>query len=296
MEMRSESLTRANLDEVVAFVRRSNPFAQMIWGWDAGRFVDWRWGTNTLFETATPGWFSQHCRLFRDKTGVRAVSVAEYGEDDVCILTGSEDREAVEYALAWLLDHRRTVRLDCAEHAEWLRPILTAHGFRESVAGGVEWEFDLQVLREDGPVPGGFIVRSLTDEPTPDYAGIAACIRSAFASDFDFEPGLLSLEENPLFRPELSLFVRSPDGRIAAYCRGTVDPSTGVAGIDPVCCHPDFQRRGLSTAVVLACFRAQRRVGGRFCYIGSGREPAPGSYLYRSLGPSRVTGFTSWAA
>jgi ribosomal protein S18 acetylase RimI-like enzyme len=97
-----------------------------------------------------------------------------------------------------------------------------------------------------------------------------------------------------MFRPELSVVARSPRGRIAAYCRGTVDPRNGVGGIDPVCCDPDFRRMGLARAVVQACFRAQRDLGGRVSYIGSDREPAPGVHLYRSLGPSRQFDFCRW--
>ena len=104
-------------------------------------------------------------------------------------------------------------------------------------------------------------------------------------------PVILLLDK--LFPPRV--IARSPEGRIAAYCRGTVDPDSGVCGIDPVVCHPDFQRMGLSKALVHTCFRTQRALGGRFSYIGSAPEPAPGTYLYRSLGPSSRTATRTWS-
>jgi ribosomal protein S18 acetylase RimI-like enzyme len=82
---------------------------------------------------------------------------------------------------------------------------------------------------------------------------------------------------------------------VASYCRGTVDPGNGVCGIDPVATHPDFQRMGVATAVVRACFRTQAELGGRLSYIGSAAEPAPSTFLYRSLGPQRKYTFSSWA-
>ena len=97
-----------------------------------------------------------------------------------------------------------------------------------------------------------------------------------------------------MFRPELSVYVRSPEGTIVAYCRGTADPDNGVCGIDPVCTDPDFQRLGLGKAVVERCFANQRAVGGRFSYIGSLPEPAPGTFLYRSLGPRSRTDLSTW--
>jgi ribosomal protein S18 acetylase RimI-like enzyme len=144
-------------------------------------------------------------------------------------------------------------------------------------------------------VPEGFTIESLPEDRTDVYSGIAECIQRAFNTQHDVGAALVSLESNPMFRPELSVFARSPEGRIAAYSRGTVDPGNGICGIDPVCTHPDFQRMGLSKAVVLACFATQRSLGGRLSYIGSAPEPEPSTFLYRSLGPRHRYDFRSWS-
>ncbi|MCP4249967.1 MAG: GNAT family N-acetyltransferase, partial [bacterium] len=178
--------------------------------------------------------------------------------------------------------------------AEWLADLFAAAGLDEKPATGHDWEYDLGVAAVAPTIPDGFIVESLGGEPTADYPGIAECVKAAFGASHDVEAALISLQSNPMFRPELSVVARSPEGRIAAYCRGTVDPVNGICSIDPVCCHPDFQRLGLSKAIVRTCFLAQRDLGGRFSYIGSAPEPAPGTFLYRSLGPSRVTVNSSW--
>ena len=160
---------------------------------------------------------------------------------------------------------------------------------------GIEWEYDLSSPGDVSSVPAGFTIETLADDRAPDYAGIAECIERAFGSQHAMEPSLRSLESNPMFRPELSVVARSSDGRIAAYCRGSVDPVSGVGGIDPVCSHPDFQRLGLSKAIVQTCLHTQRALGGRFSYIGSAPEPAPGTFLYQSLGPSRKTSMSAWS-
>ena len=147
-------------------------------------------------------------------------------------------------------------------------------GLVEEQATGHEWEYDLGVAAVPPTIPEGFVVESLSNEQAADYPGIAECIRAAFNAQHDVEAALISLQSNPMFRSELSIVARSSEGRIAAYCRGTVDPVNGVCGIDPVCCHPDYQRMGLSKAVVRTCFGRQRDLGGRFCYIGSAPEPA----------------------
>lgn len=300
MHMNREPLTSGNLPEVIEFFRSSNPFAQKTWGWDTGRFMDWRWGSNIMREEANPGWFGRHCSVVRYGSEIRAVSVAEYGRDDECIITLGEDAEAIRQVLGWLPQRHaeRGIGLgfEFARNAEWLRAVFDDAGFAEEANTGPEFEFDLNQLTEPAPIPTGFTIESLTDDRAGDYAGIAECIKRAFDVDRDVEAVLRSLEANPMFRPELSIFARSAEGRVAAYCRGTVDPVNGVGGIDPVCTHPDFGRMGLGRAVVQACLKVQRDLGGRFSYIGSGKEPAPGAYLYRSLGPSDRIDFCRWSA
>jgi GNAT superfamily N-acetyltransferase len=189
------------------------------------------------------------------------------------------------------------ISFEFARDAEWLRTVFAAAaGFAEEPNTGPEFEFDLNDLSEPAPIPTGFTVESLSDDRAGDYAGIAECIKRAFDVDRDVEAVLRNLEANPMFRPELGVFARSPEGHIAEYCRGTVDAVNGVCGIDPVCTHPDFGWRGLGRAVVQACLKTQRDLGGRFSYIGSDKEPAPGAYLYRSLGPSDRIDLGRWSA
>jgi hypothetical protein len=298
MPLQNQALSGDNLDEVIAFIRESNPFAQRTWGWDTGRFMDWRYGANTSNDEETPGWFCEHCVVFRDGTLIKAVTVSEYGLQSACIITCDEDPDSIEEVLPWLMKHHAErgagVILDISDSVDWLKAILSDHGFTREVEAGSEWEYDLSSIAGTSQVPEGFTIEHLADGRSDDYDGIAECIKRAFNSDHDTRSTLTSIESSPMFQPELSVFARSPDGRIAAYCRGSVDPTNGVCGIDPVCCHPDFQRMGLSKAVVQTCLRTQRDLGGRFSYIGSAPEPAPGTYLYRSLGPSNMDVFSSW--
>lgn len=299
MHLSEEALTGENLDAVVAFVRRSNPFAQKNWGWDTGRFVDWRWGSNTRSDAEHPGWFANHCRVFRSDGELAAVAVAEYGGDDVCIITEGPNTAVVASVVAVLIKRRSDdgvgLRFEVADTATWLRSVFDRFGFVETPRTGTEWEYELAGVPDTSRIPAGFAVESLTDDRPADYAGIAECIQLAFNSKHDVRASLESLEANPMFRPELSVFARSPEGRIAAYCRGTVDPGNGVSSIDPVCTHPDFGRMGLGRAVVQECFRTQRGLGGLLCYIGSAPEPAPSTYLYRSLEPSSKTISSTWS-
>ena len=301
MTLHEEPLTDETLDEVVAFFRRSNPFAQKALGWDTGRFMDFRWANNAVRAAADPGWFGRYCRVFRDGDGIRAVTVAQDGGDAEFIITSGEDRIAVEHVLPRLIElhrERGTVpAFEISDTAEWLRETFAAAGLTEQKMTGHEWEYDLASLPELAAVAAGFTVETLEGavDRAAVYAGISDCFGKAFDRDEDGVPALLSVEQNPMFRPELSVFALSPEGTVVAYCRGTADPDNGVCGIDPVCTHPDFQRLGLGRAVVQRCFANQRALGGSFSYIGSLPEPAPGTFLYRSLGPKSRTGSSTWS-
>jgi hypothetical protein len=294
-----EPFSDTRVDEVIQFVRDANPFSQHNWGWDTGRFVDWRWSGNAVREAASPGWFSRAAVVFRDGTAIRALAIREYGDAAACIITPEEDPPAVRRALEWLIkDGARLgtgLTFEISNRAQWLRNIFSEAGMVEKPDTGREWEYDLSKIPNASPVPDGFSIEGLGPNRVDDYAGIAACVGAAFKIERDLTPVLVSIERNPFFRPELSVFARSPDGRVAAYCRGTVDPANGVCGIDPICTHPGYQKLGLGKAVVETCFRRQRALAGRFSYIGSAPEPAPGTFLYRALGPSNVQVFCEWS-
>ncbi len=298
MDLIEEPLTDATVDEVLQYVRKLGPLSQQIWGWDMGRFVDWRWGGNAIRTAGDPNWFGNACRIFRNGTEIQAVSMAEYGEEAEAILASPENREAIAHVLDLLIERHRergdAIGLEFSNTTEWLRRLCGDAGLTEKPDSGCEWEYDLSSVDTEAELPDGFVVESLREAPEGTLPGIAKCIQLAFDSPRDQEPPLRSIATNPMYRPELSVFARSPEGVVAAYCRGTVDPESGVCGIDPICTHPDYQKLGLGKAVVRATFAAQRALGGRFVYIGSAPPPAPGTFLYRSLGPSGMSMACEW--
>ncbi len=287
-------LADAVLDEAVAFVKSANPFAQHTWGWDAGRFIDFRWGGNINRDAAEPGFFERNGTVVRRGGEIVALVLAEDGGDDHCILTAREDPELLDWALRNLLDRRRGERLVLlpADDATWVHEVIARHGFVKGEVAGLEWGYDLDDVPE--PIePEGFVVDAIRGPE--DYAGIGRCLEGAFGGTRDRTPVLASLATNPMYQRKLSVVARAANGDIAAYCKGEVDPGTGVAGIDPVATRPDYQRRSLGKAVVLRCFAEQRRLGGTTSFIGSEPEGSAGSRLYRSLNPVSTMAHSEWA-
>ncbi|MDX2378950.1 MAG: GNAT family N-acetyltransferase [Acidimicrobiia bacterium] len=287
-------LTDDALEESIEFMKSANPFCQHTWGWDTGRFIDFRWGGNVLRDAAEPGFFERHGAVVRRGDDVVALVLAEVGADDHCILTARRDTTTLDWALQELLERRHGERLVLypSDEAAWVHEVIRRHGFVRGEVAGLEWGYDLGDVPEPFE-PESFVVDSIRGPE--DYASIDRCLEGAFGGNMDRIPILTSLATNPMVQRELSVVARATDGDIAAYCKGEVDPDTGVAGIDPVATRPDYQRRGLGRAVVLRCFAEQRRLGGTMSFIGSGPEDSAGSRLYQLLNPESTTSHSEWS-
>jgi len=295
MSITTQSLTDEHLDDAIRFLRSANPFAEHTWGWETGRFLDWRWGGNILRDRAEPGFFARNGTVIGRNNDVAALVIAERGAEDHCILTATDDAELFDVALAWLLEKREgepTIFYP-SDNATWLHEVLAAQRFAKGAVEEVGWGYDLTQLDDLPPAPDAFVIDHVAGDS--DYPEIARCLKGAFGGEGDRIAVLRSLASNPSYRPELNVVARSADDRIASYCRGTVDPDSGVGSIDPVATHPDFQGNGLGRAVVSACFAAQARLGGKETYIGSGPEGSAGSRLYRKLGPVSKISYSEWS-
>jgi ribosomal protein S18 acetylase RimI-like enzyme len=86
-----------------------------------------------------------------------------------------------------------------------------------------------------------------------------------------------------LYDGDLDLVAVAPDGSLAACCIAWLDPSTGVAEIEPLGVAPAHRRHGLAVALCLEVAARVRAVGGLELFINTGPRdeyPAPaGAYI-----------------
>lgn len=131
-------------------------------------------------------------------------------------------------------------------------------------------------------LPEGFTLGTIQTEA--DVAGRVVAGHAAFPGStmtvekYDF------CRTTPLFRPALDTIVRGPDGSVAAFALGWLDPLTGGVQLEPVGVHPDHQRRGLGRAVCRAALRAAKSLGGDQVVIAAERTNPAAMGLYASLG------------
>ncbi len=204
--------------------------------------------------------------------------------------------------------HHRTVELENS-FIEWGEQTQQAH-FR---TGAIEWVMDVasydtlrqEVLTERGyriaeqpymfsnvralnvpipesTLPPGFHIRSSTEA---DVEQLCAVHMSAFNSRWTVEE-YRRVMRTPGFDPARELVVVAPDGQIAAFLVYWPDPVSKSGLFEPVGCGKEFQRRGLTRALLYQGMRGMVDKGMDYAFVLHHTEVenrASGS-LYRSAG------------
>lgn len=127
----------------------------------------------------------------------------------------------------------------------------------------------------------GFTIRRVQGEQEADALG--AVHSSAFGSKWP--PGeYLQVMRTPGFRMENELVVVAPDGRLAAFLVYWPEPVSKCGLFEPVGCHPDFQRRGLTKALMVEGMEQMLAEGMTTAMVIHAADNPAAAALYRSAG------------
>jgi mycothiol synthase len=142
-------------------------------------------------------------------------------------------------------------------------------------------------------LPPGYSIRSVsTDE---DIKQRVAVHRAAFApSQMSKEGYRLLVREAPTYRADLDLVVVAPDGNFAAFCLIWLDTVNALGVFEPVGCHPDYQQRGLTRAVIEEGLRRLHDLGARAASVNSHRGDKAAARLYVSTGFREIDCMEAW--
>jgi ribosomal protein S18 acetylase RimI-like enzyme len=76
----------------------------------------------------------------------------------------------------------------------------------------------------------------------------------------------------------------APDGVIAAYVNGWIDPLNRIGDFGPLGALPAYRRQGLTRAVLQECLRRMQRRGMERVSVSTGVSNTPAIRLYESVG------------
>jgi mycothiol synthase len=205
------------------------------------------------------------------------------------------DAELEAPLVAWAEQRLRHLLTVSGSANEWItsetlkcdalrRDILASRGY----VAKAEPDFVVTTRSLQGEIPAsvlpdGFSIRAVAGEHEAD--AVQAVHASAFRRAW--RPGeYLQVMRSPAFHSERELVVVSPDGRFAAFLVYWIDPTTKSGLFEPVGCHPDFQRRGVTRALM---YEGMRRIAAQGMTMAVVVHEAPddnpaSTALYRSVG------------
>ena len=82
--------------------------------------------------------------------------------------------------------------------------------------------------------------------------------------------GYQALSETPDYRPDLDVYVISPDDEIAAFTTMWYDQRNRIGILEPVGTVPEYRKLGLGRASIMQLANQVRQAGGSKVYVGSG--------------------------
>lgn len=248
----------------------------------------------------------RHVRLWL--AGDRLMGYAHLGDDayfDWQVLPEHEGRGIEDEALAWAEVLAAELRVTDAER--WKGPMrvstrvdhasriafLEQHGFRraEYVELNLLRSLDDPIGRQ--PVPPGFVVRSVAAVP----AELSLRAEAQRAVWRPWTVGDVTDEQYarfmrmPGYDRELDVVAVAPDGTVAAYVNGWLDPVNKIGDFGPVGAREAYRRKGLTRAVLLECLRRMRTRGMDRVCVSTGEQNIAARDLYESIG-FRITNRT----
>jgi mycothiol synthase len=242
----------------------------------------------------------EHVRLWHDSAG-RLTGYALLSDDpsvDFQVLPELEGTEVEVEALAWA--EMRLLELRALDAKRWGSSLATVvrqdntrriafleqHGFKHLG----EWP-EVNYLRSlDEPIPApvlpaGYVLREVAG---PSEAQLRAnAERDVW---LPWPVGNISGEDYarlmrlPGYQRDLDVVVIAPDGIVASYVNGWIDPLNKIGDFGPVGTHPAHRRLGLSRAAQFEGLRRMQARGMNRVILSTGVSNTAARPLYESIG------------
>jgi mycothiol synthase len=240
----------------------------------------------------------EHIRLWHDDG--QLVGYAILGEDpslDFQVLPGYEWRGIEAEAMAWT--KARLAELRQRDQKQWGGRLVSGsrqdnpqrivfleqHGFR---LGGEFSEVNMiRSLDEPIPeakIPAGCHVRAVETAEIPNRAVAQRDVWQPWTVGNVTDDDYTAFMRLPGYHRDLDIVAVAPDGAIAAYVNGWIDPVNRIGDFGPVGARPAYRRQGLTRAVLLEGLRRMRARGMDRVCVSTGVSNTPARSLYESVG------------
>ena len=179
----------------------------------------------------------------------------------------------------------REVEIYVYEYDALRQQLLAARGFEKMNYGGMCRHIRLGCQPIAAPeVAAGYTLRTTQPDDMHDCQRIADLLNAAFHRDFHNAQEFSHFAQHaPSFHPDLDLVMVAPDGSFAAYVGVPYDATNRRGIFEPVCTHPNHQRKGLARALMLEGFHRLRALGAVDATVDTGDAVAANAF-YTAMG------------
>jgi mycothiol synthase len=232
-------------------------------------------------------------QLWETAGGELAGYVLPEGTGDAHLQVHPDYRHLEEEMILWAEEHLSAPGEDGQPELEFMvneydahrQRLLTERGFEKMNYGGMSrhLRFGKGIIPQP-VIAEGYTLRTTNPEDRADCQGIADLLNAAFNRDFHNAEEYQNFARNaPSFRQDLDLVMVAPDGRFAAYVGIPYDEVNRRGIYEPVCTHPDHQRKGLARALMLEGLHRLKAMGAVDATVDTG-DMIPANALYSALG------------
>ncbi len=254
------------------------------------------------------GWHTHRTEKLADAELARLIHLWETPDGQVvgavhpdgagdCVLEIHPDYRSLEAEmLAWgeanlaaERDGARQIDTFAFDHDERRRHLLAARGYQQMPYGDVfrRRRFDGQALPRV-ELASGYTLRTTRPHDDGDCQRIADLLNAAFNRSIHSAAEYRHFTNgSPSFRHDLNLVAEAPDGSFAAHVGVNFEPTYCYGIFEPVCTHPDHQRKGLARALMNEGLHRLKVIGARDAYVGTG-DGMDANYLYEAVGFTEV--------
>lgn len=188
-------------------------------------------------------------------------------------------------AVADAENSQRTLEIFVNEYDALRQQILSERGYAKMSYGGMCRHIRLGAQPIPTPaVPAGYTLRTTDPDDMADCQHIADLLNAAFNRNFHNALEFHHFAKfAPCFHRDLDLVMAATDGSFAAYIGVPYDEVNRRGIFEPVCTHPEHQRRGLARALMLEGFHRLRAIGAIDATVDTG-DAAAANAFYTAMG------------
>ena len=149
--------------------------------------------------------------------------------------------------------------------------LLERMGFLEQEVRSMRFIRSLADPIQPFPLSPGFAIRCLQGEQ--EIEPWVSLHQAAVGTDNMTSEYRLAMMHAPAYSQDMDWVVIAPDGNLAAYCMGSIDEEVPTLGaLDPIGTHPQYQRRGLSKALIAHGLIVLKNKGLKYAQFGTSSE------------------------